>query len=332
MPPLGNSAMIWACGACKTAGFYLLCKKRSSPLTSYLGEIASLLTALCWSVTAIFFAMAGQQFGSVVANRIRLALAVLLLALLHWLLLGSPLPLGAERERWFWLGLSGIAGLALGDAFLFQSYIWIGPRLAMLLMSLAPVISALLAWLFLAETLSFGQVSGILLAVGGIAWVVLEKSNPAAGQVRGPRYGWGILLGLGAATGQALGLVLAKKGLGGDFPALSGNLIRMLAAGLAVWSLTLAQNQAGSTLQRLKSQRRALLHILAGTISGPVVGVWLSLVAIQLAHVGVASTLMALPPIFMLPITYFLFNDRFGRQAILGTLVAMCGVALLFMV
>ena len=276
--------------------------------------------------------MAGQQFGSAIANRIRLVLAVILLVLLHWLLLGTPLPLGAERERWFWLGLSGIAGLALGDALLFQSYIWIGPRLGMLLMSLAPVVSALLAWLFLAETLSFGQISGILLTVGGIAWVVLEKSSPAGGQVRHPRYGWGILVGLGAATGQALGLVLAKKGLGGNFPALSGNLIRMLAAGLAVWSLALVQNQAGPTIQRLKGQRRALLYVLVGTIFGPVVGVWLSLTAIQLAHVGVASTLMALPPIFMLPITYFVFKDHFGWQAILGTVVAMCGVALLFMV
>lgn len=276
--------------------------------------------------------MAGEQFGSAIANRIRLALAVILLVVIHWLLLGTPLPLGAEWERWFWLGLSGIAGLALGDAFLFQSYIWIGPRLGMLLMSMAPVVSALLAWLFLAETLSFGQISGIVLTVGGIAWVVLEKGSPANGQVRNPRYGWGILFGLGAATGQALGLVLAKKGLGGDFPALSGNLIRMLAAGLAIWSLTLVQNQAGLTIQRLKGQRRALLYVLAGTIFGPVVGVWLSLTGVKLAHVGIASTLMALPPIFMLPLTYFMFNDRFGWQAILGTVVAMCGVALLFMV
>jgi drug/metabolite transporter (DMT)-like permease len=106
----------------------------------------------------------------------------------------------------------------------------------------------------------------------------------------------------------------------------------MLVAGLGIWGLTLLQRQAGSTLRRLKEQRQALLHLLGGTISGPVIGVSLSLTAIQLAHVGVASTLMALPPIFMLPIGYFLLHERFGWQATLGTLVAMAGVALLFLV
>lgn len=306
----------------------------NDPLNSYLGEIAAISTALCWSVTAIFFALAGQRLGSVVANRARLLLAVIILALAHWLLLGLPLPLRAEPERWFWLGLSGLAGLALGDALLFQSYVWIGPRLGMLLMSMAPVISALLAWLLLGETLKTGQVTGILLTVGGIGWVVLERGGnvPGRGQQRQPHYGWGILFGLGAATGQAVGLVLAKKGLVGDFSALSGTLMRMLVAGLGIWSLTFFQGQAGQTVRRLREQRQALLHLLGGTIAGPVIGVFLSLTAIQLAHVGVASTLMALPPIFMLPIGYFLLHERFGWQAILGTLVAMAGVALLFLV
>jgi len=118
------------------------------------------------------------------------------------------------------------------------------------------------------------------------------------------RYLWGILFGLGAATGQAVGLILAKKGLGGDFPALSGNVIRMLAAGTTLWVITFF----------------------------PFLGVWLSLIAIQLTHIGVASTLMALPPIFLLPISYFVFKERLGWAAVAGTIVAMMGVAILFWV
>jgi drug/metabolite transporter (DMT)-like permease len=40
---------------------------------------------------------------------------------------------------------------------------------------------------------------------------------------------------------------------------------------------------------------------------------------------------MALPPVFMLPISYFIFKDRFKWQSVAGTLVAMAGVALLFL-
>lgn len=49
------------------------------------------------------------------------------------------------------------------------------------------------------------------------------------------------------------------------------------------------------------------------------------------AEVGVASTLMALPPVIVLPISYFIFKEKVGWQAIAGTLLAIAGVAVLFL-
>lgn len=265
-----------------------------------------------------------------VVNRARLLLAILFLMATHWLLQGSPLPFTAERERWAWLAVSGVIGLVVADGFLFQSYVWIGPRLGSLLMSLSPVVSALLAWLVLAEQLTAGQMVGIALAIGGVMWVVLERNGPVRTSPDRRRYLWGILFGLGAATGQAIGLITAKKGLGGDFPALSGNVIRMLAAGTTLWAITLFQGQAGATVQRLARERTAVLNIIGGAFFGPFLGVWLSLIAIQLTHIGVASTLMALPPIFLLPISHFVFKEQLGWTAIAGTIVAMIGVVILF--
>ncbi|GAB4432089.1 MAG: DMT family transporter [Anaerolineae bacterium] len=299
-------------------------------MSIYLGEIAAILTAVCWTFTAAFFAAAGREVGSVVVNRMRLLLAVLQLALAHWLLYAVPFPVQAGPERWFWLGISGIVGLAIADAFLFQSYLWIGPRLGMLLMSGAPVIAALLAWIFLGETLQPRQVAGIFLTVGGIAWVVLERNGKSAAGPADPNFTWGILFGVGAATGQAIGLITAKKGLGGDFPALSGNMIRMVSAAVVMWSYTLARGRAGYTLRRFASGRKATLTILGGAFFGPFLGVSLSLVAIQLTAVGIASTLMALAPIFLLPVGRYLFNEQFGWAAIAGTLLATLGVVLLF--
>jgi drug/metabolite transporter (DMT)-like permease len=63
---------------------------------------------------------------------------------------------------------------------------------------------------------------------------------------------------------------------------------------------------------------------------GPFLGVWLSLIAIQRTEVGVASTLMGLSPIFLLPIGYLVFSERFGWRAVSGTMIAMVGVWLLF--
>jgi drug/metabolite transporter (DMT)-like permease len=287
---------------------------------------------MCWSATATFFTLAGRRVGSVVVNRMRLLLAILFLVIAHWLLLGAFLPLSAELERWSWLALSGVVGLVVADGFLFQSYVWIGPRLGSLLMSLSPVVSALLAWLILAENLTTGQMAGIALAIGGVMWVILDHNSPRRTSEDRRRYLWGILFGLGAATGQAIGLITAKKGLDGDFPALSGNVIRMLAAATTLWAITFFQGQARATIQRLTSQRQAVLNIAGGAFFGPFLGVWLSLIAIQLTQVGVASTLMALPPIFLLPISHFVFKEQLGWAAVLGTIVAMVGVAILFWV
>jgi drug/metabolite transporter (DMT)-like permease len=287
---------------------------------------------MCWSATATFFTLAGRKVGSVVVNRMRLLLAILFLVIAHWLLLGAFLPLTAELERWSWLALSGVVGLVVADGFLFQSYVWIGPRLGSLLMSLSPVVSALLAWLILAENLTAGQIAGIALAIGGVMWVILDHNSPRRTSEDRRRYLWGILFGLGAATGQAIGLITAKKGLDGDFPALSGNVIRMLAAAATLWVITFFQGQARATIRRLTSQRQAVLNIAGGAFFGPFLGVWLSLIAIQLTQVGVASTLMALPPIFLLPISHFVFKEQLGWAAVLGTIVAMAGVAILFWV
>lgn len=294
----------------------------------FLGELAALATSVCWSFTSTFFTLAGRMVGPVVVNRVRLLLALLFLTLSHWLF-GIPLPFGVEAWRWGWLALSGILGLVLGDAFLFQAFVWIGPRLSMLLMSLAPVIATVLAWIFLDEKLSALQLAGIVLTVAGIAWVVARQPGDAATRPHGRTYKLGILCGLGAATGQALGLITAKIGLAGDFPALSGTLMRMLAATAVLWGVTLLLGQARITVQRLRQQPGALRFLLAGAFFGPFIGVTLSLFAVQQTEVGIASTLMALPPIFLIPISRLVFHEQVGRRAVMGTVAAVAGVAML---
>jgi drug/metabolite transporter (DMT)-like permease len=71
---------------------------------------------------------------------------------------------------------------------------------------------------------------------------------------------------------------------------------------------------------------------VGGAVTGPFIGVWMSLVAIQLTQIGVASTIMALPPVLLLPIGYFVFKERITGRAVMGTIIAMSGVAVLFLV
>lgn len=299
--------------------------------SSLLGELASLATAVLWTGSATFFTIAGRRLGSAVLNRTRLLLAVIFLLVTHTLLLGTPLPLDASPDRWLWLGLSGVIGLAIGDAMLFQTYVLIGPRLGLLMLSTAPLISALLAWAMLGESLLPIEWLGVVLTIAGIAWVVTRGSGPLLDRHQ-PHYLQGIVLGLGAAVCQAAGLTLSKLGLGGDFPALSGVVIRMLAGFVALWGWTLLRGQIGETFTCWSQDRGALVPAVAGAIVGPFLGVWMSLIGVQLARVGVASTIMALPPVFLLPVSHFILKEDINWQAWAGTFVAIAGSALLFLV
>ena len=298
-------------------------------MENYLGELAALGTSLSFAFGSTMFTVAGRRLTSIIVNRTRLVIAALLLAATHWLTLGSFFPIDAAPERFFWLGLSGMVGLVIGDIFLFQAFVLIGPRLSMLMMSLAPILATVQAWIFLGETLTGGQVFGIMLTVSGIAWVILEKKGRNE-NVR--EYGRGILFGLGGAIGQATGFVLAKPGVGGDFSPISANLIRMLSAVILLWLITLFQGKAKETLSTFFNDRKGMFATLGGAFAGPFLGVSLSLFALQRVEVGVASTLTALPPIFLLPISYFIFKERFGWGAVVGTFMAMAGVAALFLV
>jgi len=297
---------------------------------AYIGEIAALFTSVCWSFSAIGFTKSTQQVGSQITNRVRVLLALLVLILINAVLFGQPLPLHAGASRWAWLSVSGIIGLSLGDAFLFQAYHEIGPRLGLLLLSLAPIFGTAIAWVFFGQTLSLLNIVGIVVTLAGISWVVLIR--PEEGDEHARRAtGRGILFGLLAALGQAIGLVFSQQGMVGNFSPFAGTLIRMLAAVVTLWIAASFQRQARTTVDSMRARPGALGWVAFGALFGPVIGVSSSLLAVQHTGIGVASTLMALPPVFMLPISYFVFKERFGWQAVAGTLVAMAGVALLFL-
>ena len=50
-------------------------------MQAYLGEIAALLTALCWTVTAMAFESAGKRVGALSLNLIRLVIGLVFLSI-----------------------------------------------------------------------------------------------------------------------------------------------------------------------------------------------------------------------------------------------------------
>jgi drug/metabolite transporter (DMT)-like permease len=295
---------------------------------SYFGELAALATAALWSFSSILFTIGGRRVGSMIVNRVRLALAVLFVGGMHWLLFGQPFPVGAEPYRYAWLALSALIGLVIGDGLLFQCYVLVGPRIGVLLLSMSPVFGTALAWIFLGERLTPQELAAMAVALGGVIWVVLERGKSVSAQETSSRtYLIGILFGLGAALCQAANLVTAKQGLAGDFSALSGTMIRMTFAAIVMWTWAAVIGEFGRTIRKVRADGQAARAIMAAAFIGPFLGVWLSMIAVQSSRVGIASTLMAMTPVLSLPLVRIVFKERVTPRAVLGTLVAMVGVA-----
>ena len=297
-------------------------------MSSYLGELAGLLTSLLYTLSATFITRAVQKVGAVNVNRGRVVFASIYLLIINLIIFGQPLPLAAGADRWMWLSLSGIIGLALGDAFLFQSFALVGARIGSLIFALSTVFGAVAAWLFFGETLNLMQILGIALALGGIVWVLLD--HRADSETSRSHVAAGVTYGILGALSQAAGYLLAKQGLLGDFPPFQASIIRMTAAALGLWLMAAFQKQVGGTIRTFQQNPSALKYLALAAMIGSVLGVTSSLFAVQHAEVGVASVLTSLSPIFLLPVSHFVFKERIGWQSIAGTFLAMAGVSVLF--
>ncbi|MHC5003456.1 MAG: EamA family transporter, partial [Planctomycetota bacterium] len=210
-----------------------------------IGALAALAAALCWVFTSLAFAAAGRRVGPTAVNLIRILLAVVVLAAVHRVAFGTWAP-RVDRVGLAYLAVSGVIGLALGDQLLFTALVDVGPRLASLLMTLAPPAAALLAWPVLDEPLGLLAVMGMAVTLAGIGLVVLERPRGAAPTAH-RRRGRGIALGLGAAVCQGAGLVLAKLGIGhtrlpveAHLDPWSATLVRMVFAAVVLALVTSA--------------------------------------------------------------------------------------------
>ena len=293
----------------------------------YLGEIAGLTTALCWSLTAIVFTAASKRIGSLQVNLYRLPMALTLLFFSYFFIDGRFEIL---RSNLSWLLASGVVGLAVGDSFLFEAMVLIGARLSMILMALAPPMTALLAYFFLGETVGFTGILGIAVTIGGVSWVVAERRSDSNGLPN--KISWfGIICGVCGALFQAIGLILAKKGLSAEVSPLLATLIRMSGATAAMWSVTLFLRKIKNPVHLFKADYTALKQMLLAVVFGPVLGVTLSLVAIKYTETGIAATLIATVPVVMIPFLIVIEKEWPTWRAVLGAVITVGGIAMLFL-
>lgn len=294
----------------------------------HLGEIAGVLTAICWTASALSFSLATRRVGSLAVNIVRLVFAMGMFMVWSKVMRGFWTPLDASPEAWKWLSISGLIGFVAGDYCLFKSFSYQSAKLSMLIMSLAPPIATLAGSVILHERLTWLNGLGMVLVLSGIATVILKQPESETNRSRLNYPVKGLLLALGGAVGQGVGAVFSKLGMGGYDPFASSQI--RTVTGILGFVVIISLARKWQSVNFALKNNNAMVPLVIGSFFGPFLGVSLSLFAFQHTSVGIASTLIATVPVFILIPSALILHEKLNWKEVAGAFLAVGGMAIFF--
>jgi drug/metabolite transporter (DMT)-like permease len=289
------------------------------------GPAAALAAAMIWAFTSILFTAAGRNVVPVATNLFKTTAATLLFGAALFFRDGLPFDPDLNLRQVILLALSGIAGLGIGDSFLFAGYQLLGTRRAMLVQSTHPIFGTALAVLIFSEVPTLLQLLGITVVLAGVALVLADGHRRRTIDPEQRRRG--VIYCLIAGLGQAVGAMLAKEALF-EADAFGATQIRVLGGALSLVAFGLIRREIGAWVRGLL-QREVLWRVSAASFFGPFIAVFLMLYALQNAPAGVVLTLLATAPVWLLPLGAIFQKDHASKQEAIGVLVAVAGIAVL---
>lgn len=298
--------------------------------------LAALLTTLLFAISAICGQRVARQVGGIEANFWRICIAAAFLAL--WAnffgtrMNGEALPLFA---------LSGLIGIGLGDTGYFQALTRLGTRRTVLISQclIAPM-AALIEWLWLGTELNLGEIIFIAVILTGIAVAMAPGEHleipPRVLQD-------GIMFGIMAALGGALGAVLSRKAYAVAFAAgehpdpgttgyqrvLGGALVPAVILLVAKWRS--AHSHGGvfesKTLNVSREKwGRIWPWVLGNGLAGQTLGVTAMQWALEKTPTGIVTAIVAMTPVVLLPMTRVTDGEKIGIRSLAGAVIGVGGV------
>lgn len=294
-----------------------------------IGELAAFATAICWTMGALFFERGIKHIGVLSVNFYKVVIGFILLTITASIMRGMPLPLDAPLRVVIFLSLSGIIGFVITDMFLLTAYDTVGPRIAMLFMALTPPVTAIIAYLFLGETIGPRGGLGMSLVITGILITMLGRQNRMSLSKINKKDRKGYIFAVIACLGQSISMILTRAGIG-DYDPVSATQIRIFAAIIGLGLISLITTRGANIKNAIKSFE-GLKYTTIGAFFGPYLGVTLSLFALQRINAGIVSTLMGLTPVIIILPEILIFKKKIKLMEIAGALIAVSGTAVFFL-
>ena len=291
-----------------------------------VGTLASLTCAATWAIASLIFAAALTRTS---ASALSLSLVKSVIAtpvlLAATFVFGYGLPTAAGHGGA--LVLTSVLGLVAADTSYLASIKRLGVQRGVLLIPLVPSSTALLAFIVLGESLGVLALLGGVLTLTGIVVAVRQPTATNRSAAESSAVGvTGVVLATVYVLTQAASNVLLKQVLD-DAVAVHVAVLRLLVAVpiMAVMAGLWGGGAAG-IMPLVRGQLGRLVVVAA--LVGTAFGIWLGSVGTQRLPVGIATTLAATTPVFTLLIARMRGDVVTGR-AVLGAVVAVCGVGLL---
>jgi drug/metabolite transporter (DMT)-like permease len=292
------------------------------------GEFAALTAAAIWAVSATLYSQMGRQIAPLTLNLTKGLLAIGYLVI-TMLLTGERLMIAPAQ--WGPLLISGLIGIAWGDTFFFMALNSIGARLTLLINILSPVITALMASLYLSEQLAIVNYLGIALAVAGVAGVIFDRTQAD----QSPKNYWqGVLWAVLSSLSNSIASICSRQAmLAGDLSPTVTTLVRLLAGTVGILVLMLWPLMLKSGSSKVPSwrslDRKMWLRLALVAFFSTYLGISLQQASLKYTAAGIAQTVASTSPLFVLVYDWWQ-GSKIGWRSILWAVVAIGGMSLLF--
>jgi drug/metabolite transporter (DMT)-like permease len=291
----------------------------------YLGEAAALSAAGIWAGSSIIYSNIGKNIAPLVLNLSKGAIAIVYLLI--------TIAITGERITWqptVWpLLLSGLIGIAWGDTVFFAALNRIGARQTLLINTISPVITALLASLYLSEQLAPLNYAGIGLAIAGVAGVISIQPQQTV-QLPTHQYWSGVGYALLSAGANSIASILSRQAmLASNWSPISTTLIRLGAGTAGIVVLLLLWPALRRQAITAKIDWPTWLLLAATAFFSTYIGICLQQTAFKYTAAGIAQTIGATSPLFVLGFDLWR-GEKVSWPSLGYALLTISGVSLLF--
>jgi len=294
------------------------------------GEIAALATAVSWAGSCQVHTLVVRQVGTLSMLVARVPLFVCFMALISFV---SQTSTNTPVDGLIFISVSACMVIVAGDLLLYYACVTIGPRLAVLILSMSSCFTAIAGYVFLGETIGIIGIAGILTAIGGVAFVTLESGENISSDlafISPSQKKKGFAAAWCAALALSAGFLFLKMGLLAGISPIWSSFLRIAIGGAIIWCIALARQQLLSTL-RTTWTNLSIVKVLFFACCISAIGNVLAPVAMYYTETGIAATLIGLQPVIIIPISALIDRTIPSPRAIIGTLIAFAGIAMIFL-